>query len=664
MALWFLAFLAVGSSAGSVLQGWSQALNPLDNVMSGWICFDYTLDLCTLPSGVIITKVTVEDPTTCQLFCRIYADCQMWTFDEGIQGENCFLINMDPNLYINSCLEFGGPDYPTIDMCIPESMETDCSKFTKGKCTYPSGTLEVLPDVAEPPADGSAGCDDACKLRSDCVYWKYLFEEDECVLYSSRDKSCLLTRGPRYPDLVNCSNVEPPCRDNADCVDPEVCVDGFCQVCTEDSHCEEGYECVLGECVLKGCENDKDCLVPGEHCDVTDGKCYVCVTDDHCPGGVCNTTIHLCFECLLDTDCEDPAEPVCSSSNTCVECENDGQCTHGVCDEPNNTCYECLLDTDCEDPAEPVCSSSNTCVECENDDQCTDGVCDEPNNTCYECLNNSDCTNPAEPLCSSSNNCVECINNNDCTSAALPVCTSMGICVECERTEDCGTAGVCDESTNMCGCREQEDCPGYNAICDANYSNCNYCNATENVEFGSCNAGCKTDDNCAAPLECYVDNQCKDPPSFLSLKQIIFDTLSCEGCQGTNVEDGPILHIIGGEGVGGIPECYTNPLDHKDRIDFAIGTQAIFDHDDENAQEILNGCDRADLLGEVTGGSIEWTSQTGSWSLVGDQVDFGWSNELQCKYSCCLDNPTLSPSLPVANLTQCKKNCGDNLVCV
>ena len=26
------------------------------------------------------------------------------------------------------------------------------------------------------------------------------------------------------------------------------------------------------------------------------------------------------------------------------------------------------------------------------------------------------------------------------------------------------------------------------------------------------------------------------------------------------------------------------------------------------------------MLGEVTGGSIEWTSQTGSWSLVGDQV--------------------------------------------
>ena len=47
--------------------------------------------------------------------------------------------------------------------------------------------------------------------------------------------------------------------------------------------------------------------------------------------------------------------------------------------------------------------------------------------------------------------------------------------------------------------------------------------------------------------------------------------------------------------MGGIPECYTNPLDHKDRIDFAIGTQAIFDHDDENAQEILNGCDRVRL---------------------------------------------------------------------
>lgn len=76
----------------------------------------------------------------------------------------------------------------------------------------------------------------------------------------------------------------------------------------------------------------------------------------------------------------------------------------------------------------------------------------------------------------------------------------------------------------------------------------------------------------------------------MSLKQIIFDTLSCEGCQGTNVEDGPILHIIGGEGVGGIPECYTNPLDHEEQVDFATGTQAVFDQ--ENDKDVLGQCDK------------------------------------------------------------------------
>merc|ERR1719495_2644021 len=140
-------------------------------------------------------------------------------------------------MYMMSCLEFGGPDYPTIDFCQSESQVNDCSKFTRGKCTYPSGILEVLPNVAQPPADGSAGCGDACNLRADCVYWKYLFESDECILYSSRDKECKLTRGTRYPDLLLCDQAEVPCRNDDDCLDPEVCIDGSCGLCTDNSHC-------------------------------------------------------------------------------------------------------------------------------------------------------------------------------------------------------------------------------------------------------------------------------------------------------------------------------------------------------------------------------------------------------------------------------------------
>jgi len=316
-----------------------------------------------------------------------------------------------------------------------------------------------------------------------------------------------------------------------------------------------------------------------------------------------------------------------------------------------------------------TCSSDNTCVnpECCSDDDCTpDQYCDD--NICIVgCNEDSDCGNTDCSFCGTDNQCVdpECCKDSECMDMTCSTCSSDNTCVnpECCSDDDCDpTTPICTDNY-LCveGCRSDEGCPGYNAICDSNYSNCNYCNITENVDFGSCNPGCITNENCADPLECYVDHECKEPPSFLSLKQIIFDTATCDNCQGTNEEDGPKLQIIGGEGKDGTPMCDTEGLDHADRVDFATGTIAVFD--DKDDKDVLGTCYRADLLGEVTGGSITWTASTGSWRLEGDQVDISWSNADQCKYSCCLDNPTLSAAAPTANLVNCKKNCGDNLVC-
>jgi len=536
MELLLLAILAAGASAGSVIEGWSKVHAPLDRLLAGWTCFDYTLDLCTLPSGVIITKVTVDDPTTCQLFCRIYADCQMWTFDEGIQGENCFLINMDPNLYISSCLEFGGPDYPTVDMCINESQTSDCSKFTKGKCTYPSGTLEVLPDVAEPPADGSAGCDDACKLRSDCVYWKYLFESDDCVLYKSRDKSCLLTRGTRYPDLLECETAAVPCRGNEDCLEPQVCIDGFCGLCTEDSQCEAGEACDNGQCVLQGCQSDTDCPANLPHCDTSDGECYVCVTDAHCPAGVCDANI--CVECIEDADCP---TGVCDEPNfTCVGCTDDSECpADHVCSD--NLCYECIVDGDCA--GENVCASDNTCVECLDASNCPMGVCDMNANICVDCILNADCPNaevcygnqcfecventdcPLGQLCSD-NVCYECLTDTDCENSPIgPVCSSSNTCVECEIDDECAD-GVCEVSSNICfECLEDIHCTNSTSgpVC-ADSNMCVECvddiDCPEGDRCSSSNicTGCLNDADCTDPefchdgscIECLNNSECTD----------------------------------------------------------------------------------------------------------------------------------------------------------
>jgi len=72
------------------------------------------------------------------------------------------------------------------------------------------------------------------------------------------------------------------------------------------------------------------------------------------------------------------------------------------------------------------------------------------------------------------------------------------------------------------------------------------------------------------------------------LKQIVLNTGSCNGCQGTAVEDGPILEIIGGQIVSGVTECKTNALDHEDMIDFAPGNEAVFEG--ETDKDVLGSC--------------------------------------------------------------------------
>ena len=70
------------------------------------------------------------------------------------------------------------------------------------------------------------------------------------------------------------------------------------------------------------------------------------------------------------------------------------------------------------------------------------------NNVCkYECNVDSDCTDPQKPLCSDDHLCVA-------------------------------------------GCRGDEDCDGYNNVCNLpGYENCNYCSGGGANEIGSCNPG-------------------------------------------------------------------------------------------------------------------------------------------------------------------------------
>ena len=100
--------------------------------------------------------------------------------------------------------------------------------------------------------------------------------------------------------------------------------------------------------------------------------------------------------------------------------------------------------------------------------------------------------------------------------------------------------------------------------------------------------GCIDDDNCAGSLECNGVHECIQADGVTVLKKIVLSTGSCKGCQGTAVENGPILEIIGGQIVTGVTECKTNALDHEDMIDFAPGNEAVFEG--EADKDVLGSC--------------------------------------------------------------------------
>ena len=114
----------------------------------------------------------------------------------------------------------------------------------------------------------------------------------------------------------------PRCRENEDCPDGQVCVDGECvtptptptpEGCNNNDECPPGQVCVNHECVTvtptpTGCANDDDCpdgqVCVNNHC-VTPTPTPRCRTNDDCPDG----------QVCVDGMCE-VATPTATPTNT------------------------------------------------------------------------------------------------------------------------------------------------------------------------------------------------------------------------------------------------------------------------------------------------------------------------------------------------------------
>ena len=151
----------------------------------------------------------------------------------------------------------------------------------------------------------------------------------------------------------------------------------------------------------------------------------------------------------------------------------------------------CITDDDCPEdqwcdvtvfPGEckPGCRDDSGCTatDCSS---CEAHVCHDP-----DCCSDQDCSDLTDLVCST------CSTTNTCS---LPEC-----CLD----TDCPAGFVCENE--LCveegECDAERPCEGANQICNADYSNCEYCD----LEALQCKPGCDTDDNCEGSLACMPDH--------------------------------------------------------------------------------------------------------------------------------------------------------------
>ncbi len=194
--------------------------------------------------------------------------------------------------------------------------------------------------------------------------------------------------------------------DDADPVDPT-------PDCVTDDDCDDGYECVGGECVAEPEVCDPPC--DPDLCEVcVDGDCVSeCVGDEVCVDGECVEPA---------VDCDPPCDPdlceVCVDGDCVSECVGDEVCVDGECVVPPAEC-------------DPPCDADE-CFECvlvEGEPECV-YLCDTDN--CYACDGAGNCEYFCEEgeICDGAGDCVaapECADPNEAGFCDASIVSSLAI---------------------------------------------------------------------------------------------------------------------------------------------------------------------------------------------------------------------------------------------
>jgi len=400
--------------------------------------------------------------------------------------------------------------------------------------------------------------------------------------------------------------------------------------------CGETLVCDVAKPEYECCENQDCCACPG-HCycafnsDESASQCVQespcdCTSNSECAGfdGVCNV-------------------PPPHDLSSCSYCE-DHECKPGCID--NGNCpdgYECNEGShECEQ------------VVCFDDPDCAgfDQVCNAAHDNCFFCGDGSDCA--------STDGCCQGCHDSDLNCAyPTPVCNQGSHLCGCSSDADCNSPDYCDTDNNQCvaPCAADNECDGWDAICNEAYDNCFYCG---DCQGPGCCPGCGSDNNCAYPTPicqddhncgCNTDSDCKFDDYCNT------DTNQCEAqCVEDNECDGSdavcndaydnCFYCGDCDGFGCCPGCstdnncvYPSPVcqdDHKcgcnSDADCKAGDQCT---DSNICEPIPNECE-ADV--DCNGDGISGTCEAGVAEYT--QCFYCDSNGLYnvCKPGCKFDN--------------------------
>jgi len=399
-------------------------------------------------------------------------------------------------------------DNGCLNVCLSNG---DCIGALGESCV--SGTCQVVGQICNSDFDceegeycGDGRCQSGCRSSDEC--YEVCEKDSECADNCPPEPTCTCTDLFTAEDCDNNPDLDwqqycerdpaclSACPDDLDCVAANSrnlsCINNTCKMTCP---CPDGYLCAGQECIAISDEPEVVC-VQTENCETLESGDLECVITEECrevpryqgsrfSGCDCSETCNTRGQCVdticrFDSDCESCS--YCSDGICVPGCDEENPCGPGQCCQGDGKCHEiCRTDSDCPGP--------ETCLE---------GCCGTACEPTIECVSSQNC--PDGWSCGVSNICEQgCVRDSDCP---FGICITgeeggIGTCVEpCVADDDCGSGFSCYENSfcraDVQPCSNDGECPNDFEIC----------------LDGSCQYGCRSDDECGTSSLC-VDNVCE-----------------------------------------------------------------------------------------------------------------------------------------------------------